>query len=237
MARDDAHDALRDILTRATLHVWASLQPAARAMRGRGTTWATTLPSGQPVAVRRSLHGGMLAALTRDLFLAPTRAPQELDGALRLAAAGVRTPAVLGYAVYAATGPLCRADVVTELLDGADLVTVLREQPAADRGEIGRAVRQLLDGLAAAGAHHPDLNARNVLILRTAGSCTAAILDVDRVRFAPRGTHAAAVAAQNAARLQRSLRKAMAAGEFQGTADALVAFTAAAPAAGSATPA
>jgi tRNA A-37 threonylcarbamoyl transferase component Bud32 len=224
VARDDAHDALRDILVRGTLHAWASHQPGARAMRGRGTTWATALPSGQPVAVRHSLHGGMLAAVTRDLFLTPTRAPHELAGALRLAAAGVRTPAVLGFAVYAATGPLCRADVVTELLDGTDLVSALRERQApTDREEIAGAVRRLLDGLAAAGALHPDLNARNILLLHDASPSAAAVLDVDRVRFVP----GAGVAAQNAARLQRSLRKAHAAGDFAATDDDVAALTSA----------
>ena len=210
---------------RATLHTWASLQPGARAMRGRGTTWATALPSGQPVAVRHSLHGGILAAITRDLFLAPTRAPHELATALRLARSGVRTPGVLGFAVYAATGPLCRADVVTELLDGVDLVSALRVgRGPSERDALFAAVRQLLDGLSAAGALHPDLNARNIFILHDPVPCTAAVLDVDRVRFVTGPD----VATPNASRLARSLRKVAAAGECPVTDGDITGLTAAA---------
>ena len=67
------------------------------------------------------------------------------------------------------------------------------------------------DLLAAAGAHHPDLNLKNVLLAPDAdGDDEGWVLDVDVVRFASRhvtpGT-AWAVGAENYERLARSLRK------------------------------
>ena len=199
-------DAVRSIMTGATLHDWASRQPAARAMQGRATAWATALPNGVEVVVRHSQHGGLLAPITGDRFLAPTRAPRELAAALRLAGARVPTPEVLAYAVYPALGPFARADVATRLLHGL----ALPEAWAAASGDSARsalvdALAGLLGALRRAGARHPDLNVRNVLILNAQPNPTAAVLDVDRVRFGTPGD--SALAGKNLDRLLRSMRK------------------------------
>lgn len=202
--------AVRSALSGGSLHAWAARQAGARAMRGRDTAWATAFPGGVEVVVRHSRHGGLLAPFTGDLFIAPTRAPAELAAARRLADAGVPTPEVLAYAVYAAAGPFVRADVATRLLRGR----TFPEAWDAAGGEERRwalvdAVSHLLGALRRAGAHHPDLNVRNVLVLETAEGAgvagTAAVLDVDRVTFGPPG--AAAPAARNVRRLLRSMTK------------------------------
>ena len=212
VAREDAHDVLRGILDTSTLHDWAGRQPDAKAMRGRGTTWATALPSGLRVAVRHSMRGGLMARLSRDLFLGGTRAPRELANALRLAEAGVRTPAVIGYAEYPAAGLLCRADVVTEFVEGVDLVTALRDYTGhAERHEIRVAVSHLLGALWDIGAVHPDLNARNILVVQPFTERLAYVLDVDRVKFGRREDHRIPGGMRNSMRLQESLRKAQAA--------------------------
>lgn len=191
------------VLRGATLHAWAAEQPGAQPMQGRDTAWGTRLPNGPEVVVRHSRHGGLLAPLTRDLFLAPTRAPRELDVALRLRSADVRTPEVLAYAVYTATGPLCRADVVTARVHGVALPAAWASAvDPAQREAIADAVGGLLGSLSDAGAHHPDLNARNVLVAPTGAGLTAWVLDVDRVHFG-RSVHDAA--ARNASRLAHSL--------------------------------
>lgn len=203
VARADLHDMVCAILRGATLHAWAAEQPGAQPMQGRDTAWGTRLPNGPEVVVRHSRHGGLLAALTRDLFLAPTRAPRELGVALRLRAAGVATPDVLAYAVYTATGPLCRADVVTARVHGVALPAAWASAvDAAQRNAIADAVGTLLGALRTAGAHHPDLNARNVLVAPTGDGLTAWVLDVDRVHF---GRTASEAAARNAIRLAHSL--------------------------------
>jgi len=84
---------------------------------------------------------------------------------------------------------------------------VLQEMPpGADRDSCLRATGKLLDSLARAGAHHPDLNARNVLITwEGPEGAHAYVLDVDRIRFHLPGDPM--VAQANLERLERSLNK------------------------------
>ncbi|HEX7547244.1 MAG TPA: lipopolysaccharide kinase InaA family protein [Gemmatimonadaceae bacterium] len=206
VARTTLANALHSVMAGGSLHAWAARQPGARAMQGRATAWATTLPNGVEVVVRHSRHGGLLAPLTGDLFLAPTRAPFELAAALRLADAGVPTPDVLAYAVYPAIGPFARADVATRLLHGRGLPEAWKATTSHDeRWALVGVLSRLLDVLRRAGAHHPDLNVRNVLVLDAAPGPTAAILDVDRVTFGTPGD--ATLAGRNVRRLLRSMAK------------------------------
>ena len=174
-------------------------------MQGRATAWATSLPTGDEIVVRHSRHGGLLAPLTGDLFIMPTRAPYELAASVRLAAAGVPTAEVVAYAVYPALGRLARADVVTRLLRGRALPEAWHATTTDDeRWVLVEALRQLLGALRAAGAHHPDLNVRNVIVLDSAAP-SAAVLDVDRVLFGTPGDPA--LAELNTRRLLRSMSK------------------------------
>jgi hypothetical protein len=68
-----------------------------------------------------------------------------------------------------------------------------------------KAAGKLLVQLARAGAHHPDLNARNVLITWESEGARAHVLDVDRIRFHMPGDPM--VAQANLDRLKRSLQK------------------------------
>ncbi len=199
VARRGDAAAIGTVLAEGTLHEWAAREPGARPMQGRATAWAVRLPNGTPVVVRHSRHGGWLAPLTGDLFPPPTRAPRELATALRLGERGVPTPTVAAYATYPATAGLERADVATvEVPDAHDLGASLAiGTPFA---ALWNAVAPLLQALAAAGAHHPDLNVKNILLSGSA-SVSAWVLDVDRVRF----VGPAAAARGNAARLTRSL--------------------------------
>ncbi len=212
VSRAWAADALAfALVTHGSLYRWAEAQPKRDALRGRGIAWAATLPAGTdadlrtPVVVRHSRHGGMFAALTGDLFLPPTRAPQELAAAARLTDAGVPTPEVIAYVVHPAAGVLARSDVMTRRLpSGHDFPAAW----SADTSEsahtaIIEAAAALLRALSRAGAHHPDLNLKNVYIARHGATATAYVLDVDRVRF--RDDKQAA--ALNFARLARSARK------------------------------
>ena len=207
MAHESVASALTAVLAGGnTLHTWAARTPNAVALQGRATAWRVTLASGEDVVVRHSAHGGMLAALTGDLFLSPTRAPAELAASLRLRAEGVPTPEVLAYAIYPAFGPLVRADVVTRTLEGRDLPDAWRAttEPAA-RTAIVQAVAELLRRLRHAGAVHPDLNLKNVFIMPTRDGVQAAVLDVDRVLFGE--ANSATAAYRNLIRLVRSARK------------------------------
>lgn len=208
VARAELEDDARALLADGTIYEAAARSLAARPLAGRGVAYAFALPvTGSHVVVRHNRHGGLLAPLTRDWFLPPTRAPYELAVSLRLAAMGVRTPQVLMYGIESVYRVLRRADVVTlEVTGGRDLASYLMagEVPAL-RAEAWRATRALVRSLNAAGARHHDLNVKNVLLTDGEGGLVAWVLDVDRVRFGP--AHAASVRVGNATRLLRSARK------------------------------
>jgi hypothetical protein len=198
----------RILLAEGTLYDAAARDLAARAMQGRGVVYAIALPATRTRAVvRRNRHGGLFAPLTRDLFLPPTRAPHELDVALRLLALGVPTPPVLMYGRERVHGAFRRADVVTrEILGSSDLASFLGPEVAdAERDAAWMATRQLLLTLSQAGVRHHDLNVKNVLLATERGVLTAYTLDVDRVTFGD--GNAESVRAGNARRLLRSALK------------------------------
>lgn len=194
----------------ATLHDWAGGRADARALQGRGVAWSVGIPgTSDRMVVRHNRHGGLLAPLTGDRFLLPTRAPHELAVALRLAHAGVRTPEVIAYVVYPSSLPgFARSDVATrEVPEARDLGAWLVDAAldAASREAALDATARLVGALARAGARHHDLNVKNVLLAREDGALAAWVLDVDRVTFHPPGD--ARVLDGNVARLLRSARK------------------------------
>lgn len=200
---------LADALAEGSFYEYAEHHPEARALAGRGIAWAVPLPDDAArVVVRRSRHGGLLGPVRGDRFLGPTRAPRELDTALRLALTGVPTPEVVAYATYRAGSLTRRADIVTrEVPEARDLAATLDAVGRAGphRPVLG-AVAKLLAALTAAGARHPDLNLKNILIAPDAnGAPEAIVIDVDRVWFDEPG--APRVAERNMRRLARSARK------------------------------
>ena len=208
VAQDGVTTAIREALGSGSLYAYAASHPERRELVGRRPAYAVPLPDGGPRAVvRRSQHGGLLAPLTRDLFLPPTRAPYELLVSLLLARSGVGTPAVVAYAVYP-VGPLFRrSDVATAEVRGEDLSAVLGRTAGASTPEVWLApVAELLKGLARAGAWHPDLNIKNILLgPDDAGTTRAIVIDVDRIQFHP--PEDPNVRAANFQRLERSLKK------------------------------
>lgn len=208
VVREELAADARTLLADGSLYAAAARTLSARALAGRGIAYALALPvSGTRAVVRRNRHGGLLAPLTRDLFLPPTRAPYELQVSMRLAQARVRTPAVLMYGIERVAAVLRRAEVVTrEIVDGSDLATYM--MPDADAGARERAwsaTRTLVLALNAAGARHHDLNVKNVLLAPGVRGLEAWVLDVDRVEFG--APNDAGVRNGNAARLLRSARK------------------------------
>lgn len=171
-----------------TLYAWAAAHPERRQMQGRLPVYAAPLPpEGPRIVVRHVTHGGALAPLLRDLFVAPTRAPLELATSLALARAGVPTPPVAGYAIYRVAPLVRRVDVMTVELPGDDLGEALRRATSdGERRALVAPVAALLGTLTQAGAWHPDLNVKNILLVPDpSGELHPAVLDVDRVRFVP----------------------------------------------------
>lgn len=199
---------VEEILSRSTLYEYARDQPDARAFQGRAPAYTATLGDCGSVVVRHAMRGGLLGKTGSDLFLPPTRGLRELVNSLRLRLAGVPTPEVVAIISYRAGPILRRSDVATrEVPESHDLAVVLREvREAGERRSCLRATGALLASLARAGAHHPDLNARNVLITWDTGEgAKAHVLDVDRIRFHVPGDPM--VSRANLQRLDQSLRK------------------------------
>src|SRR6185436_2749193 len=112
---------------RSTLLEYAAKQPGARILQGRGAAYAVALPQSKTrVVVRHNRHGGLSGSITGDLFLAPTRAPHELDMSLALASRGVPTPDVVAFVLYPPGGLFQRADVASrEITGGRDLAEIM----------------------------------------------------------------------------------------------------------------
>ena len=200
-------DAVRTALTDGTLYDYAARHEASRSLSGRGIAYAAPLPNGERVVVRHNRHGGLLAPLTGDRFLDPTRAPYELDVSLQLHARGVRTPEIIAYAVYRAGPLLRRSDVASsEIHASSDLATVLTTGTNEERLAALGSTSELIASLSACGARHHDLNVKNVLIARSANAAPVAyVLDVDRVEFGQPGD--SRVTERNLDRFMRSARK------------------------------
>ncbi|HEX3867207.1 MAG TPA: lipopolysaccharide kinase InaA family protein [Gemmatimonadaceae bacterium] len=197
--------AMRDVLARGTLYDYAARHPETRALAGRGTAYAAPLPDdADHVVVRHNRHGGLLAPLTGDVFLAPTRAPLELATTERLRAAGVPVPVFLGFVTYPVWSGFARADVMTrEVPQAFDLSAALMSDDSRARAEALTAAAVVIAALARAGGFHEDLNIKNVLLHRAGGHLDAVLLDVDRVRFPDHFPHLA----RNLARFRRSALK------------------------------
>lgn len=207
VARSDVAVSVRGSLlgadgTKSTLHDYAARNPGARQLQGRGAAYAVTLPqSSLRVVVRHNRRGGVFAPVIGDWFLAPTRAPHELDVSLALTKLGVNTPDIVAYALYPPGGLLQRSDVCSrEIPASRDLAQVLTGEGANERAAALLSTAQLVAALAAVGARHHDLNAKNVLLTYD----LSYVLDVDRVTL---GGKPDEVLAANLSRLSRSLRK------------------------------
>ena len=208
VARAEHRADAEAMLAEGSLFEAAARDLAARQLAGRGVAYAVALPiSGTRAVVRHNRHGGLLAPVTRDLFLAPTRAPHELAVSLRLADAGVRTPTVLMYGVQRAAVLWRRADLVTREIEGSrDLSAYMMPDVSPSvRAEAWAATRSLVRALDAAGARHHDLNVKNILLAHGASGMQAWVLDVDRVVFGE--PESPSVRRGNAARLLRTARK------------------------------
>lgn len=200
--------ALREALGEGSFYEYAEHNAEARPLTGRGIAYAVPLSTGDRVVVRRSRHGGLLGSVRDDRFLGATRAPRELEISLMLRRLGVATPLVIAYATYPAGPMFRRADVVSrEVPRSRDLAAALG---SLSRGESKRSLHEatgkLLASMSVAGARHPDLNIKNVLIADNAfGGVEAYVLDVDRVWLDKAG--ADIVLAANFRRFSRSALK------------------------------
>ena len=181
---------------------WRGQGPTSSAGAGRGRIhWVA---DGQHTYLLRHYYrGGLMARLSRDLFLAQpvarTRAMREYALLAQLRADGLAVPRACA-ARHARFWIWYRADILVEKIpDATDVAEILHAQRSVTGDEwntLGRAVRQLHD----TQVYHADLNCHN-LMLDVRGK--AWIVDFDKCEV--RGDES--WKQDNLDRLLRSLRK------------------------------
>ncbi len=170
---------------------------------GRGNVHSVS-DTRQDYLLRHYYRGGLMAHLSRDLFLAQalrtTRAMAEFSLLARLSAQGLPVPRACAARMRRVAGAWYRADIlVLRIPDAHDVAALLHKQHALTPPEwhtLGRAMRQLHD----AQVWHSDLNCHN-LMLDAAGKAWIVDFDKCAVRCGDDWKQA------NLDRLQRSLRK------------------------------
>ena len=180
---------------------WRSLGAIEETAGGRGTV-AFVRHGEQRWVLRHYRRGGLVARILDDGYLYTgadrTRAFREWRLLLRLRAANLPVPSPVA-ARYTRSGLLYRADLITdELPTRRTLAQALAAAPLD--APAWRAIGTCIGRLHAAGVHHADLNAHNVLV---GPDDDVYVLDFDRGRIRPRGAWERAVCE----RLQRSLLK------------------------------
>ena len=181
---------------------WQSQGSATRAGAGRGNIhWVADAQ--RNYLMRHYFRGGLMAKVSRDLFLAQpieqTRAMREYTLLTQMRARGLPVPRACAARV-SRHGAAYRADILVERIpDATDVAEILHTQRAlitAEWSALGQAVRQLHDHQ----VYHADLNCHNLML---DGEGRAWIVDFDKCEF----REGAMWKQQNLDRLLRSLRK------------------------------
>ena len=181
---------------------WQSQGAATSAGAGRGNIhWVADAQ--RTYLMRHYYRGGLMAKVSRDLFLAQsveqTRAMREYTLLTQMRALGLPVPRACAARV-SRYGAGYRADILVERIpDTTDVAEILLTQRAlvpAEWSALGQAVRQLHDHQ----VYHADLNCHNLML---DGGGRAWIVDFDKCEF----REAVMWKQKNLDRLLRSLRK------------------------------
>lgn len=216
-----------------TLHGWAGAIPQRSTFPGRGQVFAVPAPvgpgSGADIAVRWAvrhyIRGGAVAMHLGDRHLRTGRPRpfREVAASSWARSRGIRSPRVIAAAMYT-DGPFYRADIVTEVVEGAVTLADRLHETDGERGWLVAmaAAGDLARSLAETGLYHVDLNARNVLVDAEPEELPW-IIDLDRARILGRPSPQAAD--RMLARLTRSIVKiGTPTGEPLGTGEVLAAL-------------
>jgi len=139
---------------------------------GRSLHPSIPLREGQRMVLRRYLHGGLLSAVTRDLYALSSRSFRELALTEEIRSAGIPTIRPIGAVHQSVIFPFYRAYLLTlEVPDARNLIQFFQDMGSHPVGEVlalkrkiiraaGRLVRQFHDS----GFFHADLQLRNLLV-------------------------------------------------------------------------
>jgi 3-deoxy-D-manno-octulosonic acid kinase len=177
---------------------------------GRGRLRVLKLGDGTSALVRAYRHGGVLRALTGDLFFTwPPRPLRELSVTEAARKRGVPTVEILAAGVERVCGLLYRGWLVTREIQGArDVWAVVEGDDFAggSKNQLLEAVARAVRSMHRSGVYHRDLNLKNILLRRESERLESYIIDLDKARLFP-GDVPQAMAEKNLARLGRSIRK------------------------------
>jgi len=124
---------------------------------------------GQAV-VRRYLHGGLLATVTRDLFVGVQRPMRELEASERIRQGGVATPEILAVYLRRSFPGFYRSCILSRLVPQAENLRQWLGRAGRDPARWGPMLDQVaraLSSLHDAGCLHRDLNLGNLLVAPT----------------------------------------------------------------------
>ena len=183
-----------------TREYWAARNELEEFAGGRGTVCALRAQEGDWI-LRHYRRGGFAARISSDRYLwrgvDETRSFREWRLLAELRQRGLPVPAPVA-AHFERDGPFYRADLITVRIANARTLAETARDRRLDEAAwyaIGRTIARFH----AAGVHHADLNANNIMLADE----DVYLLDFDRGRIRARGGWEDAVIA----RLQRSLQK------------------------------
>jgi len=139
---------------------------------GRSLHPSIPLKEGQRMVLRRYLHGGLLRAVTRDLYALSSRSFRELALTEEIRLAGIPTIRPIGAIHQSLIFPFYRAYLLTlEVPNARNLIQFFQDMGSHPVGGVlapkrkiiraaGRLVRQFHDS----GFFHADLQLRNLLV-------------------------------------------------------------------------
>lgn len=131
--------------------------------KGRGGIKIFDIDSGRVVS-RKYLHGGLLRAITRDVFWNGKRAVDEMETLLYLEENGF--PVVHPHAVLVEKGVMPKnLFIITRYIEhGTDLLDFIRTSSDKERRKIIVKMARLFRDLEILGVYHPDLHPNNVIV-------------------------------------------------------------------------
>jgi hypothetical protein len=138
---------------------------ATIAQKGRGGIKIFSI-EGVQLACRKYVHGGLLRAITGDIFLTESRAIGELKTLLYLEEEGF--PVVHPYGVLVHRGSFAKKlHIITVFVDNAStLLDVLMASGSKERLRLIRKLAVLFRDLEVLGVYNPDLHLNNVLVTK-----------------------------------------------------------------------